>query len=80
MGVGVTLARTLPARRNDEVGGSEKRMEKLSRILRVGCARGGIKCRRGRTFQHFQHFQHSSSRLADVRMYFTTAAFLKYVF
>ncbi|KYM82365.1 hypothetical protein ALC53_07153 [Atta colombica] len=34
MGVGVTLARTLPARRNDEVGGSEKRMEKLSRILR----------------------------------------------
>lgn len=73
MGVGATLARTLPTRRNDEIGGSEKRMEKLSRILRVGCPRGGIKRRRGRTFQHFQH---SSSRLADVRMYFTTTGFL----
>jgi len=40
LAVGATLARTLSARRDDEVGGSERRTEKLSRISRVGRARG----------------------------------------
>lgn len=40
MEVGVTLARTLPARRDDEDGGSERGTEKLSRISRVGRMRG----------------------------------------
>lgn len=40
MGVGATLARSLPARRDNEDGGSERGTEKLSRILRVGRARG----------------------------------------
>lgn len=39
-GVGATLARTLPARRDDEAEGSERGTEKLSRILMVGRARG----------------------------------------
>lgn len=40
MGVGATLARRFPARRNDEAGGSERGTEKLSRISMVGRARG----------------------------------------
>lgn len=70
MGVGATLARALPARRDDENGGSERGTEKLSRISRVGRARGGgMRRRRGRTFQH------SSSRLADARVSLAIAAF-----